>query len=243
MNHNEIIVTKTFKRFYDKIKNGEIIIDKSGSKTVELIGETLYLNPKYPKINILDIRKTPKYADREIDWYESQSLYVKDIPGKTPKIWNQVSDKNGKINSNYGYLVYSKENYNQFDNCLNILINNKNSRRATMIYNRPSIHEDYNKDGMSDFICTYYNQFFIRNDQLISIYNMRSNDMIYGFFNDFYWACHIYNKLYNELVKVYPNLKFGNLVWQTSSLHVYERHFPIIIDIYNKIYKEYIPCE
>ena len=32
------------------------------------------------------------YAKREIEWYESQSLYVKDIPGGAPKIWQACAD-------------------------------------------------------------------------------------------------------------------------------------------------------
>ena len=75
-----------------------------------------------------------------------------------------------------------------------------------MIYNRPSIHYDSIKDGMNDFICTMYNSFYIRNNKLYSIYNMRSNDIIYGFFNDFYWSCYVYMKLYNYLLLTYNNL-------------------------------------
>lgn len=238
MNSNEKEILKYFLFFNYKLYKKDFVIDKSGVKMVELLGETLYLDPNYPDLNIYDIRKTPKYAKREIEWYESQSLYVKDIPGKTPKIWEEVADSSGKINSNYGYLIFSEENHNQFESCLEELISNKFSRRATMIYNRPSIHKDYNKDGMSDFICTYYNQFFIRYNKLISIYNMRSNDFIYGFFNDFYWACHVYKKLYKELLKFYPDLETGDLIWQASSLHVYERHFPILETIYNKSLEE-----
>ena len=54
------------------------------------------------------VKTTPKhtdYAKREIEWYESQSLYVKDIPGKVLKIWEMCADKDGKINSNYGWCI------------------------------------------------------------------------------------------------------------------------------------------
>ena len=40
------------------------------------------------------------YAKREIEWYESQSLYVKDIPGGAPKIWQACADRDGKIKTN-----------------------------------------------------------------------------------------------------------------------------------------------
>jgi len=73
-----------------------------------------------------------------------------------------------------------------------------------MIYQRPSMQYDFNKNGMNDFICTNYVQLFIRNDALIYIVDMRSNDAIYGFFNDFAWHCYIYKKVYTELYQIYP---------------------------------------
>lgn len=54
-----------------------------------------------------------------------------------------------------------------------------------MIYQRPQMQFQYNKNGMNDFICTNYAQLFIRNNKLIYIVDMRSNDAIFGFFNDF----------------------------------------------------------
>lgn len=56
------------------------------------------------------------YAKNELKWYESQSLNVYDIPDKVPQIWINVSDKDGFINSNYGWCIFSEENKNQFDN-------------------------------------------------------------------------------------------------------------------------------
>lgn len=202
----------------EKYKNQDFVIDKTGVKTIELIGESFIVDEDW-------IVRPPnyEYIQREIQWYESQSLYVEDIPGQTPAIWKQVADKNGKINSNYGYLIWSEENGRQYENVLAELRKNPNSRRAAMIYNRPSMHSDYNKDGMSDFICTYANTFFIRRDKLVSHYLMRSSDSIFGANNDFAWAKHVQKKLAGEL-----GVEVGDLIWTASSLHVYERHFPFV---------------
>ena len=43
------------------------------------------------------------------------------------------------------------------------LIAHPDSRRALIIFTRPSIWLEYNADGMSDFICTISAQVFIRN--------------------------------------------------------------------------------
>lgn len=198
-----------------KYNNNDFVIDKTGQKLVEIIGATFIADSG-------TIIRDPNmdYVKRELEWYESMSLYVDDIPGSTPTIWKQVASKDGKINSNYGYLIWSEDNYNQYNNVLNELRTNELSRRATMIYNRPSIHNEYNEDGMSDFICTYANQFFIRDGKLNSHYIMRSNDAVFGYCNDYYWAKHVQEKLSNDL-----GIPTGDLIWTASSLHVYERHF------------------
>ena len=36
---------------------------------------------------------------------------VQDIPGETPKIWKDVASNLGVINSNYGYLIWSNDNW------------------------------------------------------------------------------------------------------------------------------------
>jgi len=221
---NKIIKVKDIRNmFIDEYKKENFVIDKTGVKLIEIIGANFIADEPYI------IRKPSyEYADREIEWYLSQSLFVKDIPGKTPKIWEDVSSKNGEINSNYGWCIFSKENGEQYKNTLNELKNNEFSRRAVMLYNRPSMHKDFNKDGMSDFICTYANQFFIREGALYSHYLMRSGDSVMGYNNDVYWANFVFNKLYYDLIKTYPKLKKGELIWTTSSLHVYERHFKFI---------------
>ena len=202
-------------KLIQKYKNQEFVIDKTGVKTVELIGESFIVDEDW-------IIRPPnyEYIEREIQWYESQSLYVEDIPGQTPVIWKQVADKNGKINSNYGYLIWSEENGRQYDHVLNELKKNPNSRRAVMIYNRPTMHTDYCKDGMSDFVCTYANDFLIRDGKLISHYLMRSNCAIFGANNDFAWARYVQQKLAHDL-----DVAVGDLIWTASSLHVYEYHF------------------
>lgn len=202
-------------KLIQKYKNQEFVIDKTGVKTIELIGESFIVDEDW-------IIRPPnyEYIEREIQWYESQSLYVEDIPGQTPAIWKQVADKNGKINSNYGYLIWSEENGRQYDHVLNELKKNPNSRRAVMIYNRPTMHSDYCTDGMSDFICTYANDFLIRDGELISHYLMRSNCTIFGANNDFAWARYVQQKLAHDL-----DVAVGDLIWTASSLHVYEYHF------------------
>lgn len=207
----------------DKYLDEDFVIDRTGAKTIEIIGATFVADQDYV------IRK-PAYAyiERELDWYKSQSLNVNDIPGETPQIWKDIASTEGQINSNYGWCIYSEDNGNQYKHVLRELKNNPNSRRATMLYNRPSMHLDYNRDGMSDFMCTYANTFYIRDGQLESHYLMRSNDAVFGYNNDVAWAKHVQQELANDL-----NVQVGNIVWTASNFHVYERHFNFIEELMN----------
>lgn len=211
------------KQFVDKFLDEDFVIDKTGAKTIEIVGESFIADEDY-------IIREPnyEYIERELEWYESQSRYVFDIPGETPAIWNAISSEDGKINSNYGYLIWSKDNHDQYDNALEELKVNENSRRAVMIYNRPSMWYDYDVKGMSDFICTYANTFLIRDNKLHSHYLMRSNDAVFGYDNDYAWASYIHLMLYNDLKKTYPDLELGDIIWTATSLHIYERHFKFI---------------
>ena len=170
------------------------------------------------------------YAKREIEWYESQSLYVKDIPGDTPKIWQACADKDGKINSNYGWCIFSDENGSQYDHCLNRLLDDHHTREACMIYTRPSMQVDCNSNGMHDFMCTYSTQAFLNPinefgyDLDYTVF-MRSNDSVYGFCNDVIWAKHARDKLVADLNKCGLTVFPGKIIWNAGSLHVYERHF------------------
>lgn len=208
-------------KLIQKYKDQDFVVDKTGVKTIEVIGESFIADEDWI------IRKPNyEYIERELEWYKSQSRYVEDIPGDTPAIWKQVSDSDGMINSNYGYLIWSEENGNQYENVKAELQMTPNSRRAVMIYNRPSMHTDFCHDGMSDFICTYANTFMIRDGKLISHYLMRSNDAVFGFNNDLAWCKHVQTQLAKDL-----GLDVGPVIWTATNLHVYQRHFKFIEDL------------
>lgn len=192
------------------------------SKMIELIGTTFEADEPY-----IFGEPNYEYIDREIEWYKNQSLNVNDIPGETPKIWKQVADKDGNINSNYGWCIYSDDNHNQFEYALCALVEDKNTRRAEMIYTRPSIQTDYNKNGMSDFICTDAVSYFIRNDTLIAHVKMRSNDIIFGYRNDYAWQKYVLNNMASMLKRYYGHLQ-TKIIWTASSFHIYERHFKLL---------------
>lgn len=205
----------------DLIHNGE----KIQVKTLELIGQSFIADEEtiFKKVS-------KNYAERELQWYESQSLNVYDIPGFIPPTWRKVCDKDGFINSNYGWCIYSDENSNQYRNCLQQLLKDNSTRRACMIYTRPSMQYEYHKNGMSDFMCTFATQQFIRNDKLVYVVFMRSNDVINGFRNDRYFHNNVAHKLINDLKSNHINIEDEpEIIWCAGSLHIYESDFKEII--------------
>ena len=92
-----------------------------------------------------------------------------------------------------------------------------------MIYTRPSIWQEYNENGKNDFICTNSVTYYIRDDVLHCVVQMRSNDVIFGYRNDWAWQRHILEKMAWEL-----HLDVGDIHWQVQNLHVYDRHFKLV---------------
>ena len=202
----------------------DFVIDKTGVKTIEIMNASFFANQPtiFGTVN-------EDYVQRELEWYKSMSLNVNDIPGGPPEIWKMVANPNGYINSNYGWCIYSQQNGDQYQNVLNELVKNPLSRRATMIYNRPSMHEDYNKGGMSDFMCTNAVQYLIRNNKLNALVYMRSNDAVFGYKNDYAWQKYVLEQLVADLKNEWlETLEIGDIYWNVASLHVYERHFKFI---------------
>lgn len=224
-NEHEIL-DKAINPLGAKLKTGDLV--ENG--TVEQLICRMDLDPMQPFIDFKGIRTSNKeYIQKELDWYLSEDLsivgHVDDI-----KIWNQVCTKDEKkeVNSNYGWLVFNEDNGNQYDNCLRVLEDDPASRNAVLIYNRPEIYKDYKRDGMHDMICTMYSHFFIRKSTLQMVHTMRSNDLIFGFMNDFAWTCFVYQNMYLDLKQTYPSLRPGKILWQSDSMHVYPKHFKII---------------
>ena len=214
------------KEFQSLYRENEFVLDKSGVQLVEIINASFIADEPF-----IFHQVNHEYVERELKWYRSMSLNVNDIPGGPPTIWQQVADRNGYINSNYGWCIYSEENGYQFMKVVEELCNSPLSRRAVMIYNRPSMHTDFCKNGMSDFMCTNAVQYFIRGGKLHACVYMRSNDAIFGYRNDYAWQKYVLGQVL-EAINGKRNTVYaeGDIYWNVGSLHIYSRHFKHIIE-------------
>ena len=147
--------------------------------------------------------------------------------------WQYSANEHGEINSNYGTLIYGDQYYNQYDRVVKELLENPDGRRATMVYNRPSIWLDYKADGKNDFICTNAVAYYIRDGILHAVVQMRSNDVVFGYRNDYAWQLSVMKQLCFDLNNhddrlFDEDIEVGMMTWQVQNLHVYERHFKLV---------------
>ena len=217
--------------FIDELNDEAFTIDKTGQKTIEMLGAS-FLADEYAIFGEPNV----EYINKEIEWYESESSNINDIYGPDrdpPAAWQYAADDHGNINSNYGLLTFSPKYFSQFDNVVKELIRNPDSRRACMVYNRPSIWAEYCENGKSDFICTNAVTYYIRNEELQAVVQMRSNDVVFGYKNDFAWQRYMMQKVcdginYSTDRMFEDDIQPGFLQWQVQNLHVYERHFHLV---------------
>lgn len=213
--------------FISKYRTQDFVVSRDKSMTIEIIGASFLADED-------TIFGTPNadYIDAEIAWYNSRSTNVFDIDTLSlPKAWAATANLYGEINSNYGHLIHSEKYYDQYNNVLEELLHNPNSRRAVMIYNRPSIWIEYNENGKNDFICTNAVSYYIRNGRLHCCVQMRSNDVYYGYRNDYAWQKDVLKRLCFDIrlrSLSHVALEEGDIYWQVQNLHIYEKHFKFL---------------
>lgn len=221
-----------YKELAQKLENEEFLTDRTGCKIVEILAPKVVYDLKEAENGFIDFesRQSPRtYCAKEKQWYDSHELNIDKV--SSIKMWNNVCDVDQEINSNYGYLVFSKGNFSQFQHCVETLKAAEDSRQAIIIYTRPSIQLEHNDLGSKDFICTNFQHFFIRNKKLNCVTSMRSNDAIFGAFNDQPWFVEVCKRMLDALKETYPDLELGEMTFIPNSFHCYERHFDVLKEI------------
>ena len=199
-----------------------------GQKIKELINPTLtILNPLDCVLTDENRKLSEKYLKAEFDWYASGLLSIEGIKDHS-SMWERLLNPDGEtVNSNYGFYTFYQpieSHDNQFEFCLDSLEKDEDSRQALINFNQPQHKFKDNKD----FVCTISQQFMIRDNELITIINMRSCDLIYGAGYDIPWFAYVQYRMFERLKETYPDLTLGRLEHNAGSLHVYERHFEML---------------
>ena len=215
------------EHFKSELAAENFTVDKTGAKTIELIGASFIADEPaiFGTVN-------EEYVQKELDWYDSMSTNINDIYGEDrepPQAWQYSANTHGEINSNYGFLILSDKYHNQYGQVIDELLRSPDGRRASMIYNRPEIWVEYNENDKNDFICTNAVTYYIRDNKLHCVVQMRSNDVVFGYKNDYAWQKHVLNTLAKDITALSEEkITAGNIHWQVQNLHVYERHFDLV---------------
>ena len=221
--------TETFKNIINHIDEQNQSADPRGLKVKESILSSFVIDPTQPIANFTKRKFNWKYLAGELAWYLNKDRDV-DFIGNFSNFWGTLTNPGtNEINSNYGSLVFNKE---QFGWVIDSLVADQNSRQAIMFFNQPKFQFKGNKD----FVCTMYANFFIRDNKLNMKVQMRSNDVFYGLTFDAPFFSFLMQSVYLILKKneKYNTLELGTYYHFADNLHFYERHY----DIVNKIIAE-----
>ena len=203
---------EAFEDLYKIIMNeGE---DRSGTKTIHNVGIEIQ-NPISNHINTSWRKWKLDYAEYEWLWYMNANPSAIEI-SKRAKIWENLMDENGNVNSNYGYQWNRN---NQLRKIVNLLHENPYTRRASIsLYDGKEI-DLYSKDT----VCTYAINFYKDKYGSLSMQvMMRSNDLVYGFCNDQF----CFSKL-QETVATALGWKIGKYYHYVCNMHIYEKHYKL----------------
>ena len=195
-------------------------VDFDNTKALFNVGFTI-VNPMDNWIKCSQRKWKYNYAESEWQWYLTGDRNIKTlgkIYGKVPEIWKRMADKDGNVNSNYGWQW---ERTSQLDIVIDMLKKNPRTRQAAIsIYDAKEI-SDYEFDTP----CTYAIQFTIVAQHLNMCVTMRSNDLWYGFCNDQYCFSKLQLMVADKL-----EIRLGEYYHFAHNLHLYNN----IIDKINE---------
>ena len=212
--------SNTFINIINYISDQGIETKPRDLRVKEAILTDFVIDPTQPIANFPQRKFNWKYLAGELAWYLQQDRDV-DFIGNFSKFWSKLTNPGtNEINSNYGSLVFNKE---QFGWVVDSLVADKNSRQAIMFFNQPKFQFKENKD----FVCTMYANFFIRNNRLHMKIQMRSNDIFYGLTFDAPFFSFLQQSVFLKLKETYPDLQLGMYYHYADNLHFYERHFEL----------------
>ena len=206
--------TQAFEALSEQAEKGYEAGSRDGAVVGEICDAVFCVEDPTRNIVSSPIRKMPmRYAVGELAWYLSGSNKVKDI-SRFAKKWVDISDDGETNNSAYGWRIFDKFGFNQWQHVKELLWKDPNSRQAV-------IHiKDADNRPTKDVPCTVYLQFFIRNGKLNLSVHMRSNDIWMGVPYDMFSFTFLQMLMAMEL-----GVEIGQYTHYAGSLHIYARDY------------------
>jgi len=215
--------TECYISLLDEVYNSyDFISSPRNQKIKEKLGVTFTIkNPRHRYPFVEGRKFSPTYLAAELLWYLSGNNQTSWI-SKYSKFWSRISDDGKTANSAYGARLFKNNpiiasgRLNQWQYVKDELSKDPDSRRAIMHIRVPAD----SIDAKLDVPCTLSLQFFIRDEKLHMITNMRSSDLIFGIAYDIPAFT-----FFQEMLAVDLGVGLGSYTHTSNSLHIYERHF------------------
>ncbi len=187
---------------------------KDGPIYSEIINVNLLLtDPTHNTMCDCYRKMSMRYAIGELVWYNSRNNYAKSI-NDFSTFWEKIADKGGTVNSNYGWCIHDKYDFDQWEFVKNTLKKDSGSRQAVIHIKEPRNLLEY---PTKDVNCTISLQFLLRK-KLDLIVTMRSTDLWLGLPYDLFNFTCMQMQMAMEL-----NVKVGRYYHNAGSLHLYNR--------------------
>ena len=216
-------ITVPVKHYQNQELTGE------NQNTKELLGVNFVISkPWLKKREMLDFlfkdeaQKIEDYCIQEIkDRVDRRGLN----PGNSYKIrmdlWQKLMSKGKRDVDQFDYTYSERINYvRQLDNAIAALKDDIHTRRAMIMIFQPE--DTMESMGYQTRIpCSISYQFLIRNNKLMILYYIRSNDYFKHFAIDIWLTHAIQEYICPQLQGTYPGLKVGPLNYYAGSFHAY----------------------
>jgi thymidylate synthase len=198
------------------------VVSPRGINTKEVLSNRFVTGLSQPVITVPQRELSYSFMAAEASWILSGGSFVEEIERFAPSI-KQFSDDGITFRGAYGPKVVEQIGY-----VIDTLANDPDSRQAVLSIwrERPA--------PSKDIPCTISVQFFIRNDLLFCIDNMRSSDIWLGYpydvFNFSMLALAVRNHVSMRLKK---QIGMGALILNAGSSHIYEKQWGKATEIFN----------
>ena len=215
MNYIEVdTATEAFEHWFKLLNEQNLNADsRDGGVKGEVLNAITVIKDPTRGIVQSNIRKMPmRYAVGELIWYLSGNPTLAAIRNYT-SAWDRMSDDGLYVNSNYGWCIKHKYDFDQWEYVKDLFMKDINTRQAVL-----HIKTADNKPS-KDVNCTVCIQFLCRDGKLHATTYMRSNDIWMGFPYDVFSFTALQVKMAMEL-----GLGIGTYTHIAGSLHLYERN-------------------
>jgi len=204
---------QVWRSILDKILTLGSYCEPRGLGITEILGHTSVWDMNRPLITTPSRALGYKFAAAESWWIMDGRNDLESI-GPYSKAVSRFSDDGEVFFGAYGPWVIRQLRY-----IVDTLFMDKDSRQATM-----SIWQQ-NPGFSKDIPCTLTLQWFIREEKLHCMANMRSSDAWLGVPYDVVNFSNISIGILSELRFKYPDLELGKLVLNAGSQHIYDTNY------------------